>query len=525
MEDAQSLGMFKAYDIRTKASSLDACMKRRLVESIGIYIKNSIHSETVVVARDARLHCPELMELMIEIFPAMGLDVLVNPLQISTCQFYFSCMKHIDAAGVMITASHNPGAYVGMKIVGPGVTPIAFGCGPDGGIARIRDIYKTACGFRHSAARGKVHLINEAEHFADYSMTLAGIGKGELSGLRIQGEFLSGTAGVDVASAFDKAGADMHLRNMVPDGFFPTGDPNPIIESSILPAREAIKGSSMDFGFCFDGDGDRMDIMDGQGRQIVPGFNMAILIPEIKSIFSNAFPGQVWNPQLYADVKAIPLALTEIASAGVGVHMIRNGHSFIKEKLLENFPAQYLAAEEESAHYYMNMPVCPDDWSKGRIATENTLFFSLLTAKMWGRAPQKYERAIALQNSFARIREWPLRFDSAPEQMPRIMDDVERAMAGMGASIINTMDDGSDLDATLMRFGLPQSIDGSTILPDRWCQVAQRISRSEDAMTRWEVVAADQETCKRFNDVIIAIADRYVEKGFAAYGKESVERG
>ncbi len=514
-----NLGMFKAYDIRTKREMLDIDLEVRLIKAIGMYLRDSVKVSEVVICRDARLYCPELMELALDLFPRLGLDVYVNPLQAATCEFYFTCMRHPLCAGVMITASHNPGNYVGLKLVAPGLVPIAFDYGPDGGIAKIQELYLRDAPLTVGSARGKVHIVNECVQFIEYSMRLAKVERGDLNGLNVMGEFLSGMAGVDVAMAFDMAGANFHSLHLVPNGFFPEGDPNPVVESSIAPARKAVKAGRYDFGFCFDGDGDRMDLMDGNGEQIVPGFNMAILVPEMKELFAHAFPGQGKALQLYADVKAIPTALVEIAKAGVGVHIIRNGHSFIKGKLMEHFNERYVAAEEESAHYYMNFPYDEKDWSKGHVATENTLFYALLTAKTWKNNPKAYERAQRMQKQIFRYREWPAHFEPAPEEMPHIMDDVEKAMKERGASIIKTMDDGSDLDATLMRFNLPSHFHAGVRLEDTtWCQVAQRISRSEDAMCRWEVVSNDWKTCEETNKIIVEIADRYVKKGYAYYG-------
>ncbi|MGN0906396.1 MAG: hypothetical protein ACI4NM_04550, partial [Bullifex sp.] len=91
-------------------------------------------------------------------------------------------------------------------------------------------------------------------------------------------------------------------------------------------------------------------------------------------------------------------------------------------------------------------------------------------------------------------------------------------MRELGAHVIKTMDDGSDLDATLMRFGLPERFTSDTALDSEvWAQVAQRISRSEDAMCRWEVVSNDRDTCERLNGEILKITDSYVQAGFASY--------
>ncbi len=518
-EKERNLGMFKAYDIRMKGEALSAAMQVRLIKAVGIYLRDSVKAPGVVVCRDGRLYCPPLMELMLDMFPRLGLEVYVNPLESATCEFYFTCMQHPHLAGIMITASHNPAGYVGLKLLAPNLVPIAFGYGPEEGIARIKELYVNDVPFVETALHGKMHLVNEGNHFVEYSMKLAGVEKDDFEGLAIMGEFLSGMAGIDVVSAFDLAGASFSCRHLVPDGFFPEGDPNPIIETSIAPAREAMRKGDFDFGFCFDGDGDRLDLMDGEGGQIAPGCNMAILAPEIKRLFSHVFPGKMWNPQFYADVKAIPTALVEIAKSGVGVHVIRNGHSFIKGKLMEHFDEQYLAAQEESAHYYMNFPYDANDWSKGHAATENTLFYALLTAKSWKRNPEAYEKVIQLQKQIYRKREWSLHFEEKGNEMPALLMQVEDAMVKKGARAIKTMDDGSDLDATLLRFGLPERIDASVSLDERpWCQLVQRISRSEDGLCRWEVVSNDRKFCEETNGLVREFTDRYVAKGKAHYG-------
>ena len=101
--------------------------------------------------------------------------------------------------------------------------------------------------------------------------------------------------------------------------------------------------------------------------------------------------------------------------------------------------------------------------------------------------------------------------------MENIMQDVEDEMKRRGAVIIKDMDDGSDLDATCMRFNLPVHFTKDTAFPQRWVQVSQRISRSEDAMCRWEIVASDQKLCEEYNNIVKKIADGYVEKGYAHY--------
>ncbi len=509
-----NLDMFKLYDIRTRHERLSDADSERLLKAIALYYRDSVRVSRIYIARDARLYGAKLLDMAVEIFPRYGLEVFFNPVQISTCQFYYSCMRDRDGGGMMITASHNPSDYIGFKLVGPDVTPIAMGCGPDGGLEQVRKNYVADAPYPAGTPAG-VHVAQYQSDYVDYSMRLAGVKPGDLRGMRVFGEFLAGSSGADFALAMDRAGATYTLSHVVPDGFFPYGNPNPVEEPSIAPARKKVAEGSYDIGYCFDGDGDRMDLMYPDGQQVIPGLNISLLIPYIKEIFKPYF-GENYPFKAFVDVKAIPLALIEISRAGIEQHIIRNGHSFIKEKLREYQQEGYIVSEEESSHYYMNFPFDPEDLSKGFAATENSLFFALLTARALKENPQGYRRIYELQKGIYRYREWPLYFN-VYDEMVHIIADVENEMRARGATVIKEMADGSDLDAAVMRFNLPTVFTADTRFPQEWCQVAQRISRSEDAMTRWEVVASDPALCKKMNDVIIAIADRYVEKGLAHY--------
>ena len=523
-KQALNLSMFKAYDIRTQSSRLTAELSRRLLAAIGRYIREVLRADSVVLGRDARLAAPALMELAIELFPAMGIAVILNPLQSSTCLFYFSCMRNPGSAAIMFTASHNPGEYIGLKLLAPRMLPLAMDSGPGGGITRILAFYLDDQAQPRVQARASVSVRHYLERYIDYSMRLAGVSRDFLSGVPILADFLCGAAGAEIAEALGLAGANLRVRNLVPDGAFPAGDPNPIIMKSIQPMRGLMKQGDYSFGFCFDGDGDRMDVMDARGEQLAPSFNLAVLIPEILRFFEGVHaggdsfdgPASLWKPQMYSDVKSNPLAMIDQAACGIGVHIIRNGHSFIKEALRANFRKQYLVASEESAHYYMNFPYDLEDYGKGFAATENTLFFTLLTARMWALYPKQYEKAISRQNEVLREREWPCHFRDET-LMENVLSEVEAAFTGRGLSIIKTMEDGSGLDATLMRWGLPEIVTAGTDISGPWYQVAQRISRSEEGMTRWEVVSNSARYRDEAVETIRRVTDRYVAEGSAEY--------
>ena len=136
MEDL-NLSMFKQYDIRTKYRNMTQEIKDRLYNAVAIYFRDFVKAKAVVIGRDARLYVPEVAEGLEFWLRRAGLDVYLNPLPISTCQFYYTCMQYRTSAGIMVTASHNPAEYIGLKLLAQGVTPIAMGCGPAGGIKKI----------------------------------------------------------------------------------------------------------------------------------------------------------------------------------------------------------------------------------------------------------------------------------------------------------------------------------------------------------------------------------------------------
>ena len=102
MEDI-NLGMFKPYDIRTKRENLTPAMLDRLCASAAVYYRDVVKAESIVICRDARLSAPEVAEALAAAMEKAGLDVYFNPLPVSTCQFYYSCMR-LRSSG-LITAS------------------------------------------------------------------------------------------------------------------------------------------------------------------------------------------------------------------------------------------------------------------------------------------------------------------------------------------------------------------------------------------------------------------------------------
>lgn len=492
-----NLSMFKAYDIRTPASQLPLHLSERLAYAEAWYIREHLGAQRVVLCRDARLSSAQYLEQGIRIFRDLGFEVLAAPQVSSASLFYYTCMRHPDAAGIMYGASHNPSGDTGQKIVAPGVQPVADGCGPDGGLQAIRRLYERGV-YPKPVGGGRLRLVHYLQEYVHDAMRLAGVASGTLAGLRIVQDYLSGAAGQEMLLAFTAAGAEIEPRNLVPDGHFPSGAPNPVIHSSIAPSLEVLRHGGFDLGMFFDGDGDRLDIVAPDGRQLSPAFNLVALAPRLRTIFPD-----ISRPNLYVDLKANPLAIAHLARQGFGVHIIRNGHSQIKQALKNNAAAGFIGAVEESSHYYLTMRR-----EEGIFPIENTLFFALLTARVWQEEQTLYRDLLDLQHSTFREREWGYHFPN-DDLRTAALAAVEEAFLRSGWRAMRRSIDGIEMDATLLRDGLPFVIDADTPLTTEWTQVAQRASQSERGLARWEVTAGTAARCDAAVRLIEEIVHRF----------------
>ncbi len=467
--------MFRAYDIRTPAARLTGDLAVRLARAEAVYFKEVLRVPGVLVAHDARSTGPHYLELAAEQYLRAGLDVVVVPGVCSTCQFYFAAMKHPHLAGVMFGASHNPATDTGQKILGPGVRPIAEHIGPCGGLDAIAALHRE--GASTTGPRGRISAYDPTGEYVQYSMALAGVAPGGLQGLRLFQDYLHGAAGREMMLAFGLAGADLEPLHFAADGAFPLGDPNPVKAPVIAEGLERLRGGGFTLGNFFDGDGDRIDFYRGDGAYLASSFAYAALLPHM--LARDPKPGS----GVYACLKCNPLALMEMARAGAAVNVIRNGHSQIKNALYES--TAFFGTVEESAHFYEAFVL-----DGSRYCTENTLYIALLAARAWLEQPERFELLFEIQGRTSREREWGYKFPS-DELRAAALDAVEAHFTGLGAQSMRRTPEGYDLEATMMRRGLPFAIDENTRMAPDWLQVCQRISQSENGLARWEVVAAD----------------------------------
>ena len=479
MDPELKLEMFRAYDIRIPSADLTPALAARLAHAVARYLREELDAAGVIVAHDARATGPHYLTIAAEIFQRAGLEVLYLPGASSASLFYFTAMQHPQCAGVMFGASHNPAGDTGLKILGPGVRPIAQDIGPRGGLNRITELYIEGASAR-DAPRGRLVALDNMRDYVQYSLNLAGVAPGQLEGVRVFHDYLFGSGGREMMLAFQVAGAALRPLHYTPDGRFPLGDPNPVKPDVIREGLQALREGKFLLGTLFDGDADRIDFYAGDGRYLASSFVYAAVLPHIIKRFSGGQAG------VFADLKSNPLAVIEMAKAGVSVEVIRNGHSQIKNAMFDD--PRMIGAVEESAHFYEAFTY----EGQGPYCTENTLYIALLATRAWRENPGRFQELFALQGRTRREREWGHYFPDDAKRS-RALDAVQAHFESLGAKSMQETRGGLKLEATLMRRGLPFDTDRDTQLAPDWLQVSQRVSQSENRLARWEVVAATAE--------------------------------
>lgn len=464
--------LFHAFDIRIDSTLFTTEVATRLAHAEAYYFLHDLKVNSIVLSRDARESGSSNLELLSSLFSSFGFTVYLNPNPISTCLFYYSAMEKRESAGIMIGASHNPKSYTGQKLVAPYCTPIA----KDGALGIIEGYFKEERKV-DITNKGKIIFIDYKNQYLEESLEYLGLSQVKEEKLSLLVDFLSGSASNEIPYALKKLKINASYLNFIPNGSFPSGNPNPIISSSTVKTREALKQVSYDFALLYDGDGDRVDILDKNGVEITPSIIFAFILPYLdKSIFA--------SKTVCLDPKASPLIHSYIASLGYNTFLVPNGHSKIKSILQEYKDEHFLFAVEESGHYYLNY------FKDGEIfSIENTLIITLAFIKAYRENPQLLNMLIKLQESFIRDKEWGFFFKSR-EEREQALKTIASNFKEKGYLIQDKLKNGKSLESTLIKLNLPLSYSSTTKLDPIWLQIAQRASESELYLGRWELLSS-----------------------------------
>jgi phosphomannomutase len=326
-----SIAGFKAYDLRGRIpSELNDDVAYRVARGYAQFL----NPKRVVVGRDIRLSSAALADAVCKGLTDSGVDVL----DIGVCGtegVYFATFDDKTAdGGIMITASHNPPDYNGMKFVREESKPISG----DNGLVEIRTFAERGQ-FPAPQRSGVRHHIDTTEAYVRHLLSYVDLKA--LKPLKIVVNAGNGGAGLVIDRLEPHLPFKFIKVHHEPDGHFPNGIPNPMIEENRRPTAEAIRAHGADFGIAWDGDFDRCFLFDEQGG-FIEGYYIVGLLA---SILLRGQPGGkvVHDPRLTWNT-------IEMVEAGGGTAVLsKSGHAFIKQRMRE---VDGVYGGEMSAHHY-----------------------------------------------------------------------------------------------------------------------------------------------------------------------------
>ena len=323
--------VFKAYDVRgIYPTQLD----ENGAYAIGRAYVEQFEPRRIAVGRDVRLASPTIAKATIEGAADGGAEVLDLGL-VGTEMVYLAVGDQGLDGGIMVTASHNPKEWIGMKIVRRGALPV----GGESGLLEVRDRAVAGYDRRQGQAAGDVRQVDVWPAFVD--RVLAFVDVGAIRPLRVVIDAANGMAGAMLPPVLERLPIEAVRCYFEPDGTFPHHEPNPLLPEN----REFIVAKTLEeraaLGVAFDGDADRCFFVDDAG-EFVPGDFVTALLAE--SILAKE-PGA----KIIYDVRASWAVPETIERAG-GIPLInRVGHAYIKHRMRKEDAA---FAGEVSGHYY-----------------------------------------------------------------------------------------------------------------------------------------------------------------------------
>jgi phosphomannomutase len=320
---------FKAYDIRGQIpNQLNADICYRIGNATGVFLK----AKTVVVGRDMRLTSAEFADAAIKGLTDAGIEVL----DIGLCgtEMVYFATSHLNAdGGIMVTASHNPADYNGLKLVREEARPISA----DTGLADIRTLAESDD--RATASGGKRTEVDIFDDYIEHMLSYVDVEK--LSPLKLVVNAGNGCAGIAVDGLEGYLPFGLVKVHNEPDGTFPNGIPNPMLAENQAVTARAVVEHDANMGIAWDGDFDRCFLFDENGTFIEGYYIVGLLAESI--IAKNPGAKIVHDPRMTWNTLDI------VAAAGGEAVKSKSGHSFIKEKMREVDGAY---GGEMSAHHY-----------------------------------------------------------------------------------------------------------------------------------------------------------------------------
>jgi len=321
--------IFKAYDIR---GIYPTELNEQIATAIGRAFVTFLGAETVVVGRDMRTSGPQIFAAVTEGIMQQGADV-IDIGMVSTDQYYYACSKY-RLPGMMVTASHNPKAYNGFKMV----RQMPYLLSGDEGIKDLLRLVQSD-DFPTPTRRGELRTVDLMDEFVAALLKLIDVSA--IKPLKVIADTGNGVVGPALEKLYAHLPIQLTPMYFEPDGNLPNHGLDPLQPENRAELQQRVKDEDADVGFAFDGDGDRFFVIDDRG-EFVPGDFMTALLAEY---ILRRQPGE----KIVYDVRA-SWAVPNLVTAAGGTPLVeRVGHAFIKRRMADENVA---FAGEVSGHYY-----------------------------------------------------------------------------------------------------------------------------------------------------------------------------
>ena len=325
-----TIDCFKAYDIRGQIPNQ---LNPDVVYRIGNATAEYLGAKRLVVGRDIRLSSTEFADAVCRGITDAGVEVL--DIGLGGTEMVYFATSHLGAdGGIMITASHNPADYNGLKIVREDARPISG----DSGLQDIRTLAEKDERLI-SPAKGRRQETDVFSSYVEHLLTYIDIES--LKPLKLVVNPGNGGAGIAIDGLEATLPFELIKVHYEPDGTFPNGIPNPLLPDNRAATAEAVVANNADMGIAWDGDFDRCFFFDEKGGFIEGYYIVGLLAQSI--LQGNPGANIVHDPRLIWNT------LEVVAQAGGQSVQSKSGHSFIKEKMRE---VDGIYGGEMSAHHY-----------------------------------------------------------------------------------------------------------------------------------------------------------------------------
>ncbi len=355
----------------------------------------------VAVGYDGRLSSPELEQALVEGLTASGVDV-VRVGRGPTPMLYFACHHLATDAGVMVTGSHNPAHYNGFKMV------LQQGSVYGDAIQELRRIAEVGA---WAEGRGEVRDETVFDAYVDRLLVDS---VPEIERLSVAWDAGNGAAGEVMAALCDRLPGRHLMLNQDIDGRFPAHHPDPTVPENLTQLIDLVARERCDLGIAFDGDGDRIGVVDEKGRVL---WGDQIMLRLARGVL-RAQPGATF----IADVKASQVLFDEIERAGGRAIMWKTGHSLIKAKMKQEKAA---FAGEMSAHLF---------FADRYYGFDDALYAAV---RLLADVASSGESLAAFRDSLPPVVNTPeIRFDCPDDRKWAVIDEVRTRLEAEGANLV-----------------------------------------------------------------------------------------